>query len=107
MTARRPVLRCTRDLLELLDKEHELWIFEDEVDPNLELGCIQRIVSREKGPALLFTNVKGTGFPVATNLYGSEKRLNLAFGEDLFALSEQIKSQKKGDDEPRILMDQF
>ncbi len=79
--AARSTLRSTRDFLGVLSKENQLWIVEDEVDPNLELGCIQRLVCAQKGPAILFTNVKGTKFPVATNLYGSNRRLNLAFGD--------------------------
>lgn len=79
--AARPILRSTRDFLDILTKENQLWIVEDEVDPNLELGCIQRLVCTRKGPAILFTNVKGTKFPVTTNLYGSNKRLDLAFGD--------------------------
>ena len=74
-------LTCTKDLVERLKQHDELWVCEDEVDPNLELASIQRRVCKNKGPAILFTNVKGTKFPVTTNLYGSEKRLHLAFGD--------------------------
>lgn len=35
----------------------------------------------ERGKALLFKNVKGSRFPVATNLYGSQKRIDLAFSK--------------------------
>ena len=34
----------------------------------------------EGGPALLFTRPKGSAFPVVTNLFGTPKRLALAFG---------------------------
>jgi UbiD family decarboxylase len=37
-------------------------------------------VIEEQGPALLFTNVKGSTFPVATNLFGTRRRIDLAFG---------------------------
>ncbi len=74
-------IKCTRDFLEILSNNRELWVFEDEIDPNLELARIQRLVCSKKGPAILFTNVKGTKFPVATNLYGSNRRLDLAFGD--------------------------
>ncbi|MDF3819100.1 UbiD family decarboxylase [Leptospira sp. 96542] len=73
-------LRSTNEFVEVLKNEKELFVFRDEVDPHLELAEIQRRVVAKKGPALLFTNVKGTKFPVATNLYGSEKRIHLAFG---------------------------
>ena len=75
------ILRSTRDLVERLKANNELWVIEDRVDPDLELGQIQREVCKRKGPAILFNNVKGSDFPVATNLYGSEKRINLAFGD--------------------------
>ena len=75
-------LRSTKDFVDRLDKENELWVCNDPVDPNLELAQIQREVFKHRGPAILFTNVKGTRFPVATNLYGSTKRLDLAFGRN-------------------------
>ncbi|OGH01853.1 MAG: 4-hydroxybenzoate decarboxylase [Candidatus Lambdaproteobacteria bacterium RIFOXYD1_FULL_56_27] len=74
-------LTSTRALVERLDANQELWRFEAEIDPNLELAEVQRLVSAKKGPAILFTKVKGTKFPVATNLYGSTRRMDLAFGD--------------------------
>jgi len=75
------MIHNTEEFVKLLKKENELLVIEDEVDPYLELAEIQRRVSAKKGPALLFTNVKGSRFSVATNLYGSEKRIRLAFGK--------------------------
>jgi UbiD family decarboxylase len=46
----------------------------------LELAEIHRRVIAEEGPALLFTNVKGSPFPVVTNLFGTIRRVDLAFG---------------------------
>ena len=74
-------LRCTSDLVNKLREENELLEIKEEVDPILELAEIQRRVVAKKGPALLFSNVKGSKFPVATNLYGSQKRMELAFGK--------------------------
>jgi 4-hydroxybenzoate decarboxylase subunit C len=51
------------------------------VDAHLEAAEIHRRVIAAGGPALLFTNVKGRAFPLATNLFGTEKRATLAFGE--------------------------
>lgn len=50
-----------------------------EVDPTLELAEIHRRVAAANGPALLFHRVKGSRFPVATNLFGSTERVRLAF----------------------------
>jgi 4-hydroxybenzoate decarboxylase subunit C len=68
--------------LEILKREGELLVVEAPIDPNLELAEIQRRVVAQQGKALLFTKVKGTGFPVAINLFGKRRRIDLAFGEE-------------------------
>ena len=74
--------RNIRSFLETLRRESELHVIEVPVDPDLELAEIQRRVVAHEGPALLFTNVTGSRFPVATNLFGTRRRIELAFGED-------------------------
>lgn len=69
-----------RQWIEQLRKDKDLAVIEAPVDPYLELAEIHRRVVEEEGPALLFTNVKGTPFPVATNLFGTVRRVNQAFG---------------------------
>ena len=66
--------------LELLGKESELHVVTEEVDPHLEIAEIHRRVIERQGPALLFTKVKGSRFPVVTNLFGTGRRLEPAFG---------------------------
>ena len=51
-----------------------------EVDPRLEIAEISDRVVKAGGPALLFTNVRGSRFPVLTNQFGSERRMAMAFG---------------------------
>jgi UbiD family decarboxylase len=68
--------------LETLRREHELHVIEETVDPYLELAEIQRRVVARQGPALLFMRVARTAFPVVTNLFGTRRRIDLAFGED-------------------------
>lgn len=53
---------------------------DEEVNPRLILPEIQRRTVARHGPALLFRNVTGSRFPVASNLFGSAKRIDLAFG---------------------------
>ncbi|HTH50437.1 MAG TPA: UbiD family decarboxylase, partial [Pyrinomonadaceae bacterium] len=72
--------RNLRSFIDLLRSEHELVEVSAQVDPYLELAEIHRRVISEQGPALLFTNVKGSHFPVATNLFGTKRRIELAFG---------------------------
>ena len=69
-----------RSFLNLLRKENELVTISTEVDPYLEIAEIHRRVINEQGKALFFTNVKNSQFPVVTNLFGTVKRIELAFG---------------------------
>src|SRR5438270_3965589 len=72
--------RNLRSFLELLRRERELVEVGAEVDPYLELAEVHRRVIARGGPALLFRRVKGSRYPVVTNLFGTEKRIELAFG---------------------------
>ena len=58
---------CVRDL----ETHGMLKRIRDEVDPNLEMAEIQRRLYAQKGPAVLFENVKGSPFPALANLYGT------------------------------------
>ncbi len=71
-----------RSYLDTLLREGELHIIDETIDPHLELAEIQRRVVAQQGPALLFTRVARTDFPVVTNLFGTPRRIQLAFGED-------------------------
>ncbi|HEY8204460.1 MAG TPA: menaquinone biosynthesis decarboxylase [Pyrinomonadaceae bacterium] len=72
--------RNLRSFLDQLRRENDLVTVETEVDPYLELAEIHRRVIDRGGPALLFNRVKGSNFPVVTNLFGTQKRIELAFG---------------------------
>lgn len=69
-----------RSFLELLTRENEIVTVNAEVDPNLELAEIHRRVIAEGGPALFFKNVKGSRYPVVTNMFGTLRRIEMAFG---------------------------
>lgn len=69
-----------RTFIDQLWREKEIAEVSVEVDPHLELAEIHRRVVEEGGPALLFTRVKGSSFPVATNLFGTVRRMELAMG---------------------------
>src|SRR6266498_4075979 len=69
-----------RSFLDLLRRENDLVTIEAEVDPYLEAAEIHRRVIERGGPALFFSRVKGSRFPVVTNLFGTKKRIELAFG---------------------------
>lgn len=72
--------RNLRTFLDLLTREKEIITIEAEVDPYLEAAEIHRRVIDQGGPALLFKRVKGSAYPVVTNLFGTARRIELAFG---------------------------
>lgn len=78
--AQPPPIQSTRAFVERLRRENEVLQIDEAIDPHLELAEIQRRVVARKGKAILFKNVKGTQFPVVTNLFGSQKRIEIAFG---------------------------
>jgi len=97
----KDILYDLRSFIDLLRQEKQLLVIDEEVDPNLEIAEIHRRVIAQQGPALLFTNVKGSNFPVVTNLFGTNGRLELAFGkrpqnfvQDLVNLTESIMPLK-------------
>jgi len=69
-----------RTFLDLLTRENEIITIEAEVDPYLEAAEVHRRVIDRGGPALLFKRVKGSRYPVVTNLFGTKRRIDLAFG---------------------------
>jgi len=69
-----------RSYIELLKAGGDLLVIDEEVDPYLEIAEIHRRVIAQGGPALLFTKVKDSSFPVVTNLFGTTGRLEQAFG---------------------------
>lgn len=69
-----------RDFLEALDQHKELRRVKDEVNAKFEISAIHIKVQAEKGPALLFENVKGSKIPVLVNLLATRRRLALALG---------------------------
>lgn len=74
------IIKDLRAFLEVLRREGELLAVDEPVDPYLEIAEIHRRVIARQGPALLFTTVKGSQFPVVTNLFGTPRRMELAFG---------------------------
>jgi len=79
-----------RTFLDRLTRENEIITIKAEVDPYLELAEIHRRVIAEGGPALLFTRVKGSRYPVVTNMFGTERRIDIAFGPKPEALVREM-----------------
>ncbi len=69
-----------RAFLDELRRQGELRVVDAEVDPRLEAAEIHRRVIASGGPSLLFTRVRGADLPLVTNLFGTARRAELAFG---------------------------
>jgi UbiD family decarboxylase len=76
--------------LRALASENQLVEIEAPVNPVLELPEIHRRVIAAGGPALLFRQVEGSNFPLVTNLFGTRKRVDLAFGNRPLRFLEQL-----------------
>jgi len=87
-----------RAFIDRLRRDEDLVTVEAPVDPHLEVAEIHRRVIAAGGPALMFTNVAGAGrdpgsarlepgvsslasFRLVTNLFGTARRAELAFGD--------------------------
>ncbi|MEO8359049.1 MAG: UbiD family decarboxylase [Vicinamibacteria bacterium] len=71
-----------REFIAALRREGDRDIVEIDVpvDANLEAAEIHRRVIAGGGPALLFKNIIGADFPLITNLFGTPRRAEMAFG---------------------------
>jgi 4-hydroxy-3-polyprenylbenzoate decarboxylase len=89
--------------IEVLDQGKELVRIRRACDPRLEIAEIANRTMKLPGggPALLFENVRGSSFPLAINLFGSQRRMALALGVDSLdeharALAELLSAQPPG-----------
>jgi 4-hydroxy-3-polyprenylbenzoate decarboxylase len=84
-----------QEFLNRLDKAGELKHIRHEVSTFLEISKLTDGESKSPngGAGLLFENVKNSEFPVATNLFGSPKRICMALGVNrLDELGERIRA---------------
>ncbi len=73
-------VRNLHQFVDILRREGELAIVEAPVSADQEIAEIHRRVAAAGGPALLFTRVQDSPFPVLTNMFGSGRRTERAFG---------------------------
>ena len=85
-----------------LDRQGELLHIHEEVDPTLEIAEIHRRIVQQKGKALFFHNVKNSKFPVVTNLFGSDARVELAFGKEPENFIKDLVDMVQGPMPPKI-----
>jgi 4-hydroxy-3-polyprenylbenzoate decarboxylase len=83
-----------RNLQECVDdvaRAGQLVRVDHEIDPHLEAAEVQRRLYRARGPAVLFTRVRGTPFPVLANLFGTPERARFLFRDTLEAVRRLVR----------------
>ncbi len=83
----RNLAECVADL----ERTRQLVRIEQEIDPVLEAAEIQRRVNRARGPAVFFARVKGTPFPMVSNLFGTLERGRFLFRDTLESLRKLVE----------------
>jgi UbiD family decarboxylase len=79
-----------RTFTDRLRRDDDIVTVEAPVDRHLEVAEIHRRVIAAGGPALLFTNVREAKFRLASNLFGTARRAERAFGERPFRLIRRV-----------------
>ncbi|HDP69736.1 MAG TPA: menaquinone biosynthesis decarboxylase [Actinobacteria bacterium] len=96
-----------REFVEFLEEKGDLKRIKVEVDPILEITEITDRVSKTKGPALLFENVKGSKYPVLINTFGSFERMSWSLGVDnLNEVASRIRNMMPTD-APRTIVEKL
>ena len=95
--------------LSILEREGQLARVRVEVDPELEITEITTRVVKQQGPALLFERIKDSAYPLAINLLGSERRIELALGRHPQQVGEQLERFMEAamPPRPRRLLDEW
>ncbi|MDG6929189.1 MAG: UbiD family decarboxylase, partial [Nitrososphaerota archaeon] len=96
-----------RSYLNLVEKSGELKRETGEVNAKFEIAAIHMKVQAEKGPALLFENVKGFDMPVLVNMLSTRKRLAMGLGlpadVTFEKLNEELVKRVRKEVEPVVL----
>src|SRR5580698_7276228 len=83
----RNLAACIADL----ERVRQLIRIDQEIDPDLEAAEIQRRVYRAGGPTVYFARVRGTSFPMVSNLFGTIDRARFLFRDTLDTLRKLVE----------------
>ena len=74
-----------------LERTGQLVRIDHEIDPRLEAAAIHRRVYQAGGPALFFTRVRGSAFPMVSNLFGTTERTRFLFRDALDSVRKLVE----------------
>lgn len=75
--------RSLQECIDDLKASDQLVRIDEEIDPHLEAAEIHRRVYRAGGPAVYYARVKGSPFPMVSNLFGTMERARYLFRDTL------------------------
>src|SRR6188768_3457222 len=84
-------MRSMKECVDDLQRGGHLVVVDDEIDARLEAAEVQRRLYLNRGPALLFANVKGCRFPMVSNLFGTIDRTRFLFRDSLDAVRKLVE----------------
>lgn len=71
-----------RDFIKKLEERGDLLVVDREIDPAHELAAVTQLAQKKWAKPVMFTNVKGTRFPVVSNVYSTRDRIAEVIGID-------------------------
>src|SRR5262245_10768565 len=83
--------RTLRECVDDLERNGHLIRVVQTIDPHLEAAEIERRLYRARGPAVLFTNVRGCSFPIVCNLFGTSERARFLFRDTFDAVRQLVR----------------
>lgn len=86
----RNLQECIADL----ERSGRLIVIDEELDPCLEIGAVQRRVYAAGGPALLFKRATGCSFPMLGNLFGTIERTRWIFRDTIDDIRRLVELKK-------------
>ena len=92
-----------RDFMTDLRKRKQLLVVKKEVDPKFELHAVVRKVQAGPNLPVLFEKVRGTRFPVVSNLLGNYGIVAQQLGADIGKLAEKWASLSRANSFPEPL----
>ncbi len=82
--------RSLKECVDDLSRTGQLVRIDEEIDPHLEAAEIQRRVYQAGGPAVYYTRVKGCGFSLVSNLFGTIERTRFLFRDAIRAVEQLV-----------------